>query len=266
MGSVRFLIGRNRPTETEIGLVRGCLKIRTTTISNHNCLISSDKHQSKIELIPPVKSDSSTTNSDTTASDRTNSVNCKTLQKHKRLITSVISDWVCSNTRPINIVEDIGFDCGPVSASSILPCRERCLALSPDLWSDGYQKTSQSNKTGANVLKVLEEGLSLYDLVPVMSDIVWVCDGGSNLLKALAKFTVVRCIAHRLNNCLQTFFFKQRHRSSRNILFPDHFHDNSDDQDSNSDNEQNDNGFDDNDANDQHKTVPNIILQYREKN
>ncbi|CAF1936131.1 unnamed protein product [Rotaria magnacalcarata] len=126
--------------------------------------------------------------------------------------------------------------------------------------------TGQSNKTGANVLKVLEEGLSLYDLVPVMSDIVWVCDGGSNLLKALAKFTVVRCIAHRLNNCLQTFFFKQRHRSSRNILFPDHFHDNSDDQDSNSDNEQNDNGFDDNDANDQHKTVPNIILQYREKN
>ncbi|CAF4143711.1 unnamed protein product, partial [Rotaria magnacalcarata] len=219
----------------------------TTTISNHNCLISSDKHQSKIELIPPVKSDSSTTNSDTTASDRTNSVNCKTLQKHKRLITSVISHWVCSNTRPINIVEDIGFDCGPVSASSILPCRERCLALSPDLWSDGYKKASQSNKTGANVLKVLEEGLSLYDLVPVMSDIVWVCDGGSNLLKALAKFTVAS-------------------KFEKHILFPDHFHDNSDDQDSNSDNEQNDNGFDDNDANDQYKTVPNIILQYREKN
>ncbi|CAF1916826.1 unnamed protein product [Rotaria magnacalcarata] len=106
--------------------------------------------------------------------------------------------------------------------------------------------TGQSNKTGANVLKVLEEGLSLYDLVPVMSDIVWVCDGGSNLLKALAKFTASKFEKH--------------------ILFPDHFHDNSDDQDSNSDNEQNDNGFDDNDANDQHKTVPNIILQYREKN
>ncbi|CAF1263840.1 unnamed protein product [Rotaria magnacalcarata] len=107
--------------------------------------------------------------------------------------------------------------------------------------------TGQSNKTGANVLKVLEEGLSLYDLVPVMSDIVWVCDGGSNLLKALAKFTVAS-------------------KFEKHILFPDHFHDNSDDQDSNSDNEQNDNGFDDNDANDQHKTVPNIILQYREKN
>ncbi|CAF3832566.1 unnamed protein product [Rotaria magnacalcarata] len=66
----------------------------TTTISNHKCLVSSNENQSKIELIPLVKSNTSTTYSDTTTSDRINSVNHKTLQKHKRLITSVISDWV----------------------------------------------------------------------------------------------------------------------------------------------------------------------------
>ncbi|CAM4750578.1 unnamed protein product [Rotaria magnacalcarata] len=283
---------------------------------------SSNENQSKIELIPLVKSNTSTTYSDTTTSDRINSVNHKTLQKHKRLITSVISDWVCSNTRPINIVEDIGlkelveqciktsFVCGPVSASSILPCRktiskeiketannrrneikdilikaarERSLTLSPDLWSDGYKKTSylgctahwvdslwklnslelfclpyrQSNKTGASILKVLEEGLSLFDLVPFMSDIIWVCDGGSNLLKALEKFTVVRCVAHRLNNCLQTSFFQTNaSKVKKHILFPDHFHDESedeDDQDSNNENEQNDDGFDDDGVNDRQK-------------
>ncbi|CAF4363001.1 unnamed protein product, partial [Rotaria magnacalcarata] len=56
---------------------------------------SSNENQSKIELISLVKSNTSTTYSDTTTSDRINSVNHKTLQKHKRLITSVISDW-CS--------------------------------------------------------------------------------------------------------------------------------------------------------------------------
>jgi hypothetical protein len=153
------------------------------------------------------------------------------------MVTAAISDWVCTNTRPINIVEDIGlkklidecirtgmiclyfktismilfhflgFVCGPVSAGSVLCCRktiskeikqtaasrrnemkeilitatrQRRLTLSPDLWSDGYKKTSylgctahwvddswtlntfelfclpyrQPNKTGASVLKV----------------------------------------------------------------------------------------------------------------
>ncbi|CAF1124375.1 unnamed protein product [Rotaria sordida] len=269
----------------------------TTTMSNHKCLILSNKNQSKIEPIPLIKSNSSTLNSDTTTTrDRTNSVNCKSLQKHKCLITSAISDWVCSNTRPINIVEDIGlkdlieqciktgFDCGPVSASSILPsARERCLTLSPDLWSDRYKKTSylgctahwvdslwnlysfklfclpyrQSNKTGASVLKALEEGLSIYDLVPFMSDIIWVCDGGSNLLKALEKFTVVRCTAHLLNNCLQTIFFQTNAlKFKKHILFSDHFYDKSEDEgdlDSNSEDEQNEDAFDDDEINDQQK-------------
>ncbi|CAF4528218.1 unnamed protein product [Rotaria socialis] len=311
----------------------------TTAMSNHKCkcLVSSSENQSKIELIPLVKSNTSTTYSDTTTSDSTNSVNHKTLQKHKRLMTSVISDWVCSNTRPINIVEDIGlkelveqciktsFVCGPVSASSILPCRktiskeiketanncrnkikdilikaarERSLTLSPDLWSDGYKKTSylgctahwvdslwklnslelfclpyrQSNKTGASILKVLEEGLSLFDLVPFMSDIIWVCDGGSNLLKALEKFTVVRCVAHRLNNCLQTIFFQTNaSKVKKHILFPDHFHDESedeDDQDSKNENEQNDDGFDDDGVNDQQKACAkyNFITSNKKSN
>ncbi|CAF4987522.1 unnamed protein product [Rotaria magnacalcarata] len=117
--------------------------------------------------------------------------------------------------------------------------------------------TGQSNKTGASILKVLEEGLSLFDLVPFMSDIIWVCDGGSNLLKALEKFTVVRCVAHRLNNCLQTIFFQTNaSKVKKHILFPDHFHDESedeDDQDSNNENEQNDDGFDDDGVNDRQK-------------
>ncbi|CAF3915154.1 unnamed protein product [Rotaria sp. Silwood1] len=247
----------------------------TTTMSNHKCSSLSNNNQSKIEPIPLVKSNSSTPNSDTT-----NSVNSKALQKHKRLITSAISDWVCSNTRPINIVEDIGLkdlieQCIKIETANtrrdeikdvlIKAARERCLTLSPDLWSDRYKKhhiwaalhTGQSNKTGPSVVKALEEGLSMYDLVPFMSDIVWVCDGGSNLLKALEKFTVVRCTAHRLNNCLQTIFFQTNAlKFKKHILFPDHFHDKSedeDDQDSNSEDEQKEDGFDDDEVNNQQK-------------
>ncbi|CAF3662488.1 unnamed protein product [Rotaria sordida] len=256
----------------------------TTTMSNHKCLILSNKNQSKIEPKPLIKSNSSTLNSDTTTTtrDRTNSVNCKSLQKHKRLITSAISDWVCSNTRPINIVEDIDLK-DLIEQCIKTAARERCLTLSPDLWSDRYKKTSylgctahwvdslwnlysfelfclpyrQSNKTGASVLKALEEGLSIYDLVPFMSDIIWVCDGGSNLLKALEKFTVVHCTAHLLNNCLQTIFFQTNAlKFKKHILFSDHFYDKSEDEgdlDSNSEDEQNEDAFDDDEINDQQK-------------
>lgn len=78
----------------------------------------------------------------------------------------------------------------------------------------------------------MEEGLSLYDLTPFMVDAIWVCDGGSNLLKALDKFTVVRCVAHRLNNCLQAIFFQSEiMKVKKHILFPDQFNDNSDEED-----------------------------------
>jgi hypothetical protein len=63
----------------------------------------SSKDQPKIQLTPVSKLTSSSTTNNTT-----DPISSKTLQKHKRLITRSISDWVCSNTRPINIVEDIG--------------------------------------------------------------------------------------------------------------------------------------------------------------
>lgn len=64
-----------------------------------------------------------------------------------------------------------------------------------------------------------------------MSDIVWVCDGGSNLLKALEKCTVVRCMAHRLNNWLQAIFFQTETKTmKKKILFPGHFDEKSDDE------------------------------------
>ncbi len=78
----------------------------------------------------------------------------------------------------------------------------------------------------------MEEGLSSYDLIPFMFDIIWVCDGGSNFLKALDKFTVVRCVAHRLNNCLQAIFFQSEiMKVKKQILFPDQFDENSDGED-----------------------------------
>ncbi|CAF3228745.1 unnamed protein product, partial [Rotaria sp. Silwood2] len=60
----------------------------TNTMPNHKCLIFSNKNQLKIERISSVKSNSCTTSSDTN-----NPVNCKTVEKRKYLITSIISDW-----------------------------------------------------------------------------------------------------------------------------------------------------------------------------
>jgi len=77
----------------------------TSTLSHHQCSILTNKHQPKIQVIPVSKSTSSTT-TNTTSPAR--AVNNKIIEKHKRLVTSTISDWICSNTRPINIVEDVG--------------------------------------------------------------------------------------------------------------------------------------------------------------
>ena len=85
------------------------------------------------------------------------------------------------------------------------------------------------------------------------------CDGGSNLLKTLEKYTVVRSIAHRLNNCLQTTFFQANtSKFKKHILFPDHFHDKSEDEDeedSKSENEQSENDSDDDETNYQTKSI-----------
>ncbi|CAF1110190.1 unnamed protein product [Adineta ricciae] len=214
-------------------------------------------------------------------------VNTKNLEKHKHQLTSLLSEWLCSGTRPVNMVEDIGLKAfvdhcihigymyGPIPGSSLLPCRRtvnkeikhmasagrnqmkttlikaakrRCLTLSTDIWSDGYKKVSylgctaqwvdenwnlcsfelfclpfrKPNKTSKNVFLVIEEGLALYDLQPFMDDIIWVCDRGSNLKKALDKFTVVHCIGHRLNNILQkTFYQAETSKAKKDIAFGD---------------------------------------------
>jgi hypothetical protein len=71
---------------------------------------------------------------------------------------------------------------------------------------------------------VIEEGLALYDLKPFMFDIIWVCDRGSNLKKALEKFYVVHCVAHRLNNILQkTFYQAETNKAKTEVAFGDYY-------------------------------------------
>ena len=79
---------------------------------------------------------------------------------------------------------------------------------------------------------MIEEGLALYDLQHFIFDIVWVCDTGSNLKKTLEKFTVVHCIAHRLNNVLQkTFYQAELNRANKDIAFNDYYIDSAEDED-----------------------------------
>jgi hypothetical protein len=79
---------------------------------------------------------------------------------------------------------------------------------------------------------VIEEGLSLYDLQPFMYDIIWVCDRGSNLKKALEKFTVVHCIAHRLNNILQKIFYQaETNKAKKDVAFGEYYVDLVEDED-----------------------------------
>lgn len=81
--------------------------------------------------------------------------------------------------------------------------------------------------------------MALYDLQHFVYDIIWVCDRGSNLKKALEKFTVVHCVAHRLNNVLQhTFYQDAINKTKKDVVFGDYYieHD-EDEDDESSDNE-----------------------------
>ena len=79
---------------------------------------------------------------------------------------------------------------------------------------------------------MIEEGLALYDLQHFMFDIVWVCDRRSNLKKALEKFTIVHCIAHRLNNVLQkTFYQAELNKANKDIAFNDYYIGSAEDED-----------------------------------
>ena len=65
-----------------------------------------------------------------------------------------------------------------------------------------------------------------------MNDIIWVCDRGSNLRKALEKFPVVRCIGHRLNIILQRIFFQaETTKAKMDVAFGEYYLDVIDDED-----------------------------------
>ncbi|CAF4854060.1 unnamed protein product [Rotaria socialis] len=125
-----------------------------------------NKNQSTLENFPVSSSTLGTSPFCSTTLAVANAKSNKATEKQKTAFVTSLSDWVCSNARPINIVED-RYTYGPVSASSILPRRktvkkeikndakigrnemkailigvayERQLSLSPDLWSDSYKK------------------------------------------------------------------------------------------------------------------------------
>jgi len=67
------------------------------------------KNQSKIQL---QSRQSSATSSTSTSSTSINSstISKKNVEKQKRSLVTLMSDWICSNSRPINLIEDIGLE------------------------------------------------------------------------------------------------------------------------------------------------------------
>ncbi|CAF3158582.1 unnamed protein product [Rotaria socialis] len=82
-----------------------------------------------------------------------------------------------------------------------------------------------------------------------MYDIIWVCDRESNLKKALEKYTVVHCVAHRLNKVLQqTFYQAEMNKVKNDVTFGDNYIDSAEDEDdqmSESESEEIEESFDD---------------------
>ncbi|CAF5095494.1 unnamed protein product, partial [Rotaria sp. Silwood1] len=108
--------------------------------------------------------------------------------------------------------------------------KQECLAVSPDLWSDKFKQNSslgltahfvddqhilhfidlccepynEIDKTAGNSITA---ALSRFGLDQLMDKITFVCDRGSNLIKALEDYQVVHCFPHRLNNVLKRTFY-----------------------------------------------------------
>jgi hypothetical protein len=82
-----------------------------------------------------------------------------------------------------------------------------------------------------------------------MYDIIWVCDRGSNIKKALEKFPVVHCVGHRLNNTLQKIFYQaETAKAKKDVAFGDYYLDvieDEDDQICESGSEEDEDGHDD---------------------
>ncbi|CAF2801081.1 unnamed protein product [Rotaria sp. Silwood2] len=119
--------------------------------------------------------------------------------------------------------------------------KQECLAISPDLWSDKFKQNSylgltahfvddqhilhsidlccepynELDKTAENVLKSITAALSRFGLDQLMNEITFVCDRGSNLLKALEDYQVVHCFPHRMNNILKRTFYSAGTREKK---------------------------------------------------
>ncbi|CAF4122372.1 unnamed protein product, partial [Rotaria sordida] len=97
------------------------------------------------------------------SSTSSSSSNNKNIEQCKQKMTNLLSEWICTNIRPL------GYTCGPIKSDAILSSRrtvarqiksaaatgrkkikeillkavrERSLALSPDIWSDKYRQQS----------------------------------------------------------------------------------------------------------------------------
>ncbi|CAM4850984.1 unnamed protein product, partial [Rotaria magnacalcarata] len=146
-----------------------------STLSNHKCPMITNKSQQKLQLSSTSRIAFHDALSDLPKSTPPDPNNIKISEKEKNLFKTSLTNWICLNIRPINIIEDEGLKSlidlsirkgymhGPVSVSSLFPCRktitkeiqkigmtgrdemktvlikaakERRLSLSPDLWSD----------------------------------------------------------------------------------------------------------------------------------
>ncbi|CAF4365844.1 unnamed protein product [Rotaria sp. Silwood2] len=111
-----------------------------------------------------------------------------------------------------------------------------CLCLCPDLWTDKFRKVNylgltavfidknyelisidlccceyqEVDKSGDSVLQAIRRQLDLYGLTSFMDNkkIVFTCDRGPNILKALRGQPIILCFAHRINNILKRCFYE----------------------------------------------------------
>ncbi|CAF0881874.1 unnamed protein product [Didymodactylos carnosus] len=197
----------------------------TTSMNEHKCAMGVMNQRT---LNFPTKQSSSSANSITF------STMSKTIERKKKVLTTLIAKWICFNVRPISIVEDEGFhaviqECAntgilssTLNFTELLPSRKtvsheisrlanECrsalknelllavkrsgLAISPDMWTDNFRKA-------------IIKGLERYDLHNYLDYIQFVSDRGSNILKALEGYRLLNCFAHRLNNILKHTFYQ----------------------------------------------------------
>ncbi|CAF2525499.1 unnamed protein product [Rotaria sp. Silwood2] len=111
-----------------------------------------------------------------------------------------------------------------------------CLCLCPDLWTDKFRKVNylgltavfidknyelisidlccceyqEVDKSGDSILQAIRCQLDLYGLTSFMDNkkIVFTCDRGPNILKALRGQPIILCFAHRINNILKRCFYE----------------------------------------------------------